>query len=148
MIRASLFLALASTVALSACGSPGYVASIPTRAAHECGVTEVVDGDTIRLLCAQGEVTARLMGYDTPETFRPGCRAEARAGARATAFLDDTLRTAEVIAPRVHGHDRYDRPLVALTIDGEALHKRMIEAGHAVPYSGGQRIDWCAHLRS
>ena len=79
---------------LSACaevipGLPtGAIAYLPTPEHAICAVTDVVDGDTIKLACKEGrQGTVRLTGYDTPETFRPGCSAEKALGEKATRTL-------------------------------------------------------------
>src|SRR5690606_6080818 len=66
--------AFGASVALGI-GVPALSFANGTLKPHEgCAVTLVVDGDTVRLLCpAEGFVTARLTGFDTPEVFSPGC---------------------------------------------------------------------------
>ena len=53
-----------------------------------CAVSYVYDGDTVALDCgAEAEMTARLVGFDTPETKSPGCAEELAHGALATDRL-------------------------------------------------------------
>lgn len=122
------------------------LAYIPTRDAPVCVVREIVDGDTIKLSCRDSAGNARLVGFDTPETYRPGCPAEKWLGQRATGYLQSVLADATVIEPDVQGKDRYDRTLVQLTLDGTDLADMMVSAGLAVYYDGGKRINWCAKL--
>ena len=145
MWRASACLVLAL---LSACGDlpPPGIAAIPSRDDPRCLVTDVVDGDTVKIDCGGGPVSARLVGFDTPETFRPGCAAEAALGARATDYLTQQLRSATRIGFDVQGRDKYQRALVAMTLDGVALSDMMISQGLAVRYAGGRRINWCDRL--
>ncbi|MCE8008899.1 thermonuclease family protein [Aestuariivita sp.] len=91
--------------------------------------------------------SVRLTGYDTPETFRPGCTAELHLGRSATVYLEQRLRTAQMIAVEMEGKDRYDRLLVRMRLDGRDLAQIMISQGLAVPYDGGRRINWCDRLR-
>jgi endonuclease YncB( thermonuclease family) len=110
-------------------------------------VTYVVDGDTVHLACpGTGEVKARLLGFDTPEVYSPGCRRELAAGQQATAILRKVLRSGPITAARFQGHDRYGRELVQLEVNGQDIAGTMIAAGYAVPYSGGRSPDWCRML--
>ncbi|RVT85329.1 hypothetical protein DXV76_06065 [Rhodobacteraceae bacterium CCMM004] len=158
-VRRFAWLAL---VALAACGVPAAdpappteraalpfagIAGIPSDADPRCAVIRVVDGDTVEIACRSGAQNVRLVGFDTPETFRPGCPEERALGLRAKEVLTSQLRAARIIAPEVRGEGRYGRPLVALTLDGRPLARSMVAAGVAVPYDGGRRIDWCDRLR-
>lgn len=114
--------------------------------APACAVTRVVDGDTVDLSCGGAAFRARLTGFDTPETYRPGCPAEAALGRQATARLHQFVDNATRIEADLGGTDRYGRRLVALSLDGQAVSERMIAENLAVPYRGGRRIGWCARL--
>lgn len=147
-------LGLTALLLLAACGDApallphGAVAAMPDRSNPRCLITRVVDGDTVRIRCSGSENAARLTSFDTPETHRPGCPAEDALGHRATAYLENRLRTAETIIPKTHGTDRYNRMLVSLTVDGQPLEDIMVSAGLAVPYRGGRRINWCQRLEA
>lgn len=109
-----------------------------------CRVTQVIDGDTVALACpgeAPGRV--RLLGFDTPEVFSPGCAAEALAGALATQKLRSLVWTGGRIEAIFRGHDRYGRRLAELQIDGTGVAQTMIASGHARPYDGAARDGWC-----
>ena len=72
-VRALLLLAAGCLSGCVTSGSP-----TPERRATApgdgCRVTYVVDGDTVHLACPEtGEVKARLLGFDTPEVYSPGC---------------------------------------------------------------------------
>jgi endonuclease YncB( thermonuclease family) len=117
------------------------------RPAEACRVTRVVDGDTVDLVCADtGRERARLVGYDTPEVFSPGCREERRLGTLAAQRLERLQATAERVEIRRLGFDGYDRRLVRIAIDGTDISQRMVAEGLAVRYNGGRRINWCRRL--
>lgn len=112
-----------------------------------CVVEYVYDGDTVSLDCPGRPLErARLVGFDTPEVFSPGCAAEKRLGDAATARLRTLVAAGTVTAVRRQGYDRYDRALVRLELDGVDVGRTLIAEGLAVPYSGGRRINWCARL--
>jgi endonuclease YncB( thermonuclease family) len=111
---------------------------------NSCRIVSVTDGDTVRVWCpGKGLQKARLLGFDTPETFRPRCFEEFAKGTLATWYLRVVLlRTDELTIVR-QGTDRFGRVLVKLWVDGRPLAQKMIEKGLARPYSGGQRKGWC-----
>ncbi|MFK7882352.1 thermonuclease family protein [Roseobacter sp.] len=100
----------------------------------------VVDGDTVRL---NGE-TIRLLGFDTPETYRAECESERQQGDAATARLRDLLRLASsaqlAYQPRP---DKYGRSLATLTLDGRNVADILVGEGLARRYTGGARRPWC-----
>lgn len=109
-----------------------------------CRVLAVIDGDTVTLWCPGGPPErARLMGYDSPELFSPGCAAELIAAERAKWALRLMILGAAKVGLQPEGRDRYGRALVRLTVDGHPVAARMIEAGHGRPYDGGRRRGWC-----
>nr|WP_242509526.1 thermonuclease family protein [Rhodovulum imhoffii] len=116
--------------------------------APACKVTRVTDGDTLYLRCNDFEGPVRLLDFDTPETHYARCPAEKALGDIATGFLRDRLSAAQTLHPTFEGQDKYGRQLVRLNLDGEALADIMIEAGLAVPYKGGKRINWCRKLEN
>lgn len=120
-----------------------------------CRVGFVYDGDTVEVLCGAETRTARLVGFDTPETRAPGCPEEAALGMRAKLRLGDLVTRAQgagavpgqgAILLDDRGQDKYRRRLVVLRIDGRDVADLMIAEGLAVAYSGSARIDWCARL--
>lgn len=113
---------------------------------ERCVVTRVVDGDTVRLRCGHVDRSIRLTGFDTPETYRSKCLVEKRRGQKATRFLEAQLKDAQTITPRFLGTDKYNRGLVDLKLDGRPLKHIMVDAGLAVYYEGGKRINWCKQL--
>lgn len=100
----------------------------------------VIDGDTVRL---SGQ-SIRLVGFDTPETYRAQCDAERVRGDAATERLRELLSRASsaqlVYLPR---RDQYGRDLARLMLDGRDVADIMVGEGFARRYSGGQRRGWC-----
>lgn len=117
-----------------------------TRDMGACRVSHVYDGDTIAMACKRdGEVTARLAGLDTAETYAPRCDAERAHGALATDRLRHLVASGAVTMARL-GEDKYGRPLIRLMVDGRDVAEKMIREGLAVAYDGGARVDWCKRL--
>ena len=61
---------------------------------YECVVVKIVDGDTMDVEINLGfgittKQRVRLLGVDTPETYRPSCDAERIHGERAKKFVED-----------------------------------------------------------
>lgn len=100
----------------------------------------VIDGDTI----AVGGKRHRLIGFDTPETFRARCESERRLGQRATARLEQLITEHGGISLQSEPkRDRYGRILSAASINGVDVVQILISEGLARPYSGGKRNPWC-----
>lgn len=117
--------------------------SAPSSSA-ECRVVEVVDGDTVTLSCPGRQAErARLIGFDTPELFSPQCASERASAMQAKLHLATLIREADRLDVVNHGRDRYDRALVAMSVDGRPVASQMIDAGLARSYEGGQRKGWC-----
>ena len=100
----------------------------------------VVDGDTVNLA---GQ-TIRLVGFDTPETYRAECASERRLGDAATDRLRELLaRASSAELAYLPRPDRYGRDLARLMLDGQDVADIMVGEGLARRYSGGQRRPWC-----
>ena len=100
----------------------------------------VIDGDTIEL---HGQ-TVRLVGFDTPETWKPGCDFERILGQQATdrlVELVDSGRGVDVMM--LPGRDRYNRGLGRLFIGNVDVSEILTTEGLARPYEGGRREGWC-----
>ncbi len=143
--------ALAVAVVLASCTEQPAAPAYPliVNAAHPVAeVVRIVGGDTIwlRQNSTGKVVSARLTGFDTPETFRPGCAQERALGEAAKTRLGQLLRQAQDIVPDTHGTGKYGRLLLELTLDGRPLADIMVAEGLAVRYDGGRRINWCARL--
>ena len=100
----------------------------------------VVDGDTVRI----ADDTYRLLGLDTPETYRSQCAEELALGEQATRRLRKLLDDSETIFMAVEDRpDKYGRILAKLIIDDVDVASVLIGEGLARPYQGGQRQSWC-----
>lgn len=131
----------------SACSLPEPVAYAPNRENAICSVIRVVDGDTIDVICKSGgQALVRIVGFDTPETFAPGCAAEAEKGERAKERLTEILSGATLVGLEARGADKYRRMLARVTVDGQDVADLMVAEGLAVRYKGGRRINWCERL--
>ncbi len=110
----------------------------------DCRVIRVVDGDTLSLICPEdGMVSARLLGFDTPEKYAPKCLGEFLAAERASWHLRALIQRADRMTLVQRGTDQYGRALVQLEIDGVDVARLMIRGGHARTYGGGLRGTWC-----
>ena len=105
----------------------------------------VTDGDTIRIF---GERKGtRLVGFNTPETFRPSCTKELELGKRATARLKELVATSSVeiekvpcaCKPGTQGTDacNFGRSCAKLRVDGRNVGQILISEGLAAPFSCG-----------
>ena len=100
----------------------------------------VVDGDTVSLA---GQ-SIRLVGFDTPETYRAECASERRLGDAATDRLRDLLaRASSAQLAYLPRRDQYGRDLARLMLDGRDVADVMVGEGFAGRYTGGQRQSWC-----
>ncbi len=110
----------------------------------DCRVVRVLDGDTVDLSCpGQGELRARIVGYDSPELFSPRCPAERAAATQATRALGSWVRDAAGVEVAVLGHDRYGRTLVDMRLGGQRVARGMVERGNGRRYFGNHRGGWC-----
>jgi endonuclease YncB( thermonuclease family) len=103
--------------------------------------TCVVDGDTIWY---RGE-KIRLVGFDTPEVFSPGCARERQLGMAATRRLRDWLNAgAFTLEPNPEGRsrDRYDRALLVASRGGVNVGEVLLAEGLAERRGGGGNV-WC-----
>ncbi len=145
-------LVLSSAIGVLALGCvpvPENATNQVTTGPSQCRVVDIVDGDTVDLSCpGQPRERARLMGYDTPETYEPGCRQELALGRQATQAMRQLVRQGQDFDFVFEGRDRYSRLLVWMTIDGENVADTMVQQGLAVRYSGGRRINWCDRLNA
>ena len=100
----------------------------------------VVDGDTVR---ARGD-KFRLVGFDTPETYKPRCEYELALGRAATNRLRQLMASVRsvdlVILP---GRDKYNRGLARLYVGRNDVADILVSEGLARRYNGGRRQNWC-----
>jgi micrococcal nuclease len=91
-------------------------------------VSEVIDGDTIRL--STGE-TVRYIGIDTPETRHPQKGKEC-FGSEASRFNEDLVLGKTVqLEKDVSETDRYGRLLRYVWLDGILVNQTLVAAGYA-----------------
>ena len=111
---------------------------------RDCRISGVVDGDTVNLGCVgKGMMRARIVGYDTPELFSPGCAAEAEAAARAKQALATWAWHATSTEVAFLGRDRYGRELVDMRLSGQRVAEGMVGGGYGRRYLGKLRGGWC-----
>jgi micrococcal nuclease len=163
--RRRLALVVAAAVVLAGCGAGGGLvdgdAATATATAHpaaapstEALVTEVIDGDTVRVRFDDGRVeTVRLLGVDAPETraastpeefegvpaTEAGRRCLRAAGERATAFAVDRLAGERVglgFDPESDRRGGFGRLLAYVYVDGRAINLALLARGHARLYEG------------
>lgn len=101
-------------------------------------VTEVVDGDTIKVQSSTEVYTVRLIGINTPETKDPRKDVECfgkEASDRLTALLDG--QTVQLVSDESQlDTDRYDRLLRYVILeDGTNVNYQMIREGFAYEYT-------------
>lgn len=104
-------------------------------------VTDVIDGDTVKVLRGRRQETVRLIGVDTPETGRPGTPVQFY-GPEASLYTRRAL-----IEKRVRlefepwdrpggGTDTYGRVLAyVFTDDGRNFNLELIEQGYGRAYT-------------
>ena len=121
-----------------------------TRFYYGCTVRRVIDGDTIDVDADLGfdvsiKLRLRFAGINTPES-RTRNLEEKALGKAATAFLKETLESADAVEFESHERGKFGRVLATrFTVKcGKRtdICKLMIREGHAREYSGGKREPW------
>lgn len=101
-------------------------------------VSDVVDGDTIKVLVGEEEVGIRLIGVDTPETVAPRQEVEC-FGKQASNFTKDKLENKKVYLlddETQDNADRYGRLLRYVILEDESLFNYdLIKLGFANEYT-------------
>lgn len=116
-------------------------------------VTEVVDGDTIRVsipeLPSELHTTIRVIGVDTPEKGRKAkCEYENNLGLQATEYSKLLLNQGHVIKFSNIKWDKYGgRILAVVKIDDKILADELIKAHLAREYHGEKKKSWCHENR-
>lgn len=94
-------------------------------------VTEVIDGDTIKINLKGKEEKVRLILVDTPETKHPNKPIQP-FGKEASQFTKDQLEGKEIeIEPGVQERDKYGRLLAYVYLNSKMFNKTLIEKGLA-----------------
>ena len=114
-------------------------------------VSDVVDGDTIKVVSRGFETPVRLIGIDTPETRAPGkpvqCFGPA-ASARTKRLLPIGQSVRLVTDPTQDTRDRYGRLLAYVYKPGRrgpngSVNRSLVASGHAKVYVyGGVRFQY------
>lgn len=103
----------------------------------------VVDGDTLK--DDQG-LRLRIIGLDAPE-IRGKCDYEKELARMAKRYVEHLYKTTEFEIIDSGKHDRYQRPLVHVLVNGESLAEIMIARGLARAYVCDPRCpkrrSWC-----
>jgi endonuclease YncB( thermonuclease family) len=116
----------------------------PVYTAEEFTIT---DGNTVRIRGAR--TGTRLVGFNTPETFRPRCDAGLALGERATARLEELVRSSDLVElrlvpcacrPGTEGTDacNFGRSCGVLTVDGRDVGDILISEGLAARFQCGR----------
>lgn len=119
-----------------------YLGSAKAIAVHQFSVT---DGDTVKVF---GESKGtRLVGFNTPETYRPRCTKERVLGEQATKRLKELIATSSIdlkkvpcaCKPGTGGTDacNFGRSCGILYVDGRNVGEILISEGLAVPFNCG-----------
>ena len=117
-----------------------------------------MDSDTIKVRVdlwpgLHERTSARLLGADTPEKFRPRCQLERAFARKASAFVESLAPPGAEIRLRDVRRGKYAGRVVArVQIANDAgdwidLGQLLISRKFAVPYFGGRKADWCAILK-
>lgn len=122
--------------------------SPPGRAA---ALTDVVDGDTVKVRLDGVTESVRIIGIDTPESRRPGTPVECfarEATDAAVALLPEGSRVWLEPDPTQDTRDRYGRFLAHLWLaDGRLFAEAMIRDGYGIHYVyGGVPSRYAARL--
>jgi len=102
-------------------------------------VSQVVDGDTLKIETESGPVTVRIIGIDTPETvhpFKPVELGGQDASDKAKELLEGQIVTIHYDPDPKHGKwDKYQRLLAYLDLpDGRDFGLVMIQGGFTKAY--------------
>jgi micrococcal nuclease len=98
-------------------------------------VTRVVDGDTIKVKDATGELTIRLVGIDAPEVSHKKRESGQPFSQQSTKYLAGMVLNKSV-SIKEYGYDRYGRTLAVVFLDGKNVNLEMVKAGFAEVYRG------------
>jgi len=135
----NLLPALLVAIAISATGHAAAGADPPPS--ERVLVTDVVDGDTIKVLRGRRQDTVRLIGVDTPETARPHTPVQFY-GPEASLFTRRALLEKRVRLEfedqdrKGGGRDKYGRVLAYIfTDDGKHFNLELVKLGFGKAYT-------------
>lgn len=136
----SVFLAFAALVVAAGCAEDdppddGAQTLLGPGALVEAEVDRVVDGDTVDVALAGGDVVrVRLLGIDTPEAAIPDRSPECfgpEATVRARELLPEGAEVELLTDPRGEDVDDFGRVLAYVDRDGRSVNRALIRSGHA-----------------
>jgi len=129
----SFVLLLISLLLLSGCTFPVTTDTGGTAGRTAVEVTEVIDGDTVKIIYDGKETTVRYLLVDTPETNHPRF-GEQPLGPQATERNRELIEQAQQVEIEFDVGDRfddYDRLLAYFYADGESIQEQLLEEGFA-----------------
>lgn len=117
---------------LSGCQAGNPVHTSGTVERLDVEVTEVVDGDTIKIMYNGKEETVRYLLIDTPETRHPRLGKQP-LGEEAKKENEKIIEAGDISIEFDVGErfDDYGRLLAYVYADGESVQEQLIESGHA-----------------
>lgn len=118
--------------------SPVIQRAIPAAATEQAHVTEVIDGDTVKVRLGDQLATVRLIGINTPETVDPRKPVQC-FGEEASQALKQQLENTDIFMasdPDQQNLDRYGRLLRYIyKPDGVFMNEWLIRQGFAYEYT-------------
>ena len=123
------YLGITTFLLVALCLNPGFCS------AEQFRVIRVVDGDTIKLRGASGEMTIRLVGIDAPEVSNKKREPGQPFSQQATKYLAGMVLN-KTVDIKEYGHDRYGRILGVVSLGGKNINLEMVDAGFAEVYRG------------
>jgi len=114
-------------------------------------VTDVIDGDTLKVKIDGKEITVRMLGIDTPEILDPRKPIQC-FGEEASSETKKLLENKEVrleLNPNREKTDKYDRLLAYVySEDGLFINKYLLENGFAKEYTFDKSYLYQTEFRS
>ena len=111
-----------------------FIFITPVYAKEKVKYSSCIDGDTIKVLINNEKVTVRLLAVNAPETAKENKEAEYYAN-EASDFTCNKIKKAKKIEleydPKSDKHDKYDRLLAWVFVDGELLETALVKGGYA-----------------
>ena len=113
-----------------------YLLFLPTSLlADQFTVTEVYDGDTIKVKGYGTEINLRLAGIDAPEICKNKIGFGQRYSKEAKEYLSGLVLN-KAIEIKGHGYLNIDLMLGTVFLDGQNINLEMVQAGLAEVYRG------------
>ena len=111
-----------------------FILFLPTSLlADQFKVTEVYDGDTIKVKGYGAEIRLRLAGIDAPETSKNKIGFEQPYSEEAREYLSGLVLN-KAIEIKSHGYLNIDLMLGTVFLDGKNINLEMVRAGLAEVY--------------